>query len=94
LDTIEIEVQDLAERADEQRFAEAGNAFEQHMAAREHRDESAIDNFVVADDHFGHFTAHRGVGITKGLDLLFRVHLKNGMGLRRLPRDHSFRSSK
>ena len=50
LDAREVQVERLGERADEQRLAEAGHAFEQAVAADEQAGEHAVDDVVVADD--------------------------------------------
>ena len=74
LDAAEAEIEDFAERADEQRLAEAGHAFEQHMPAAKQRDEGALDDGFVADDDFADFGLERGVGVAEGLDLGFGAH--------------------
>ena len=51
LDAGEVEVERLGERADEQRLAEAGHAFEQAMAADEQAGQHAVHDLVVPHDH-------------------------------------------
>ncbi len=74
LDAVEGEIEHFAERADEQGFAQAGDAFEQDVAAGEHGDQCAFDDFLMADDHLADFVADGGIGLAKGLDLLFCAH--------------------
>ena len=74
LDTIERHVEHLAERADEERFAEAGHAFEQHVPAAEQCNEGAFDDGRVADNDFADLGLKRGVGVAEGLDLGFGAH--------------------
>jgi hypothetical protein len=50
LDPLEIEIEDVGERLDEQRFREARHAGDQAVAAGEQRDEHLIDDLVLADD--------------------------------------------
>ena len=50
LDPREREVEALRQRPDEQRLAEARDALEQDVPAREERDEHVVDDLVVADD--------------------------------------------
>ena len=74
LDAIERHVEYLAERADEERLAEAGHAFEQHMSAAEQSDEGVFDDGGVADDDFADLGLESGVGVAEGLDLGFGAH--------------------
>ena len=48
----------VAERAHEQRLGDAGNALEQHVAAREQGDEQAGHGAVLADDGLADLEAH------------------------------------
>jgi hypothetical protein len=74
LDAIERHVEHFAKRADEERLAEAGHAFEQHVPAAEQRDEGVLDDGGVADDDFADLGLERGVGVAEGLDLGFGAH--------------------
>ena len=51
LDAVEVEVEHLGQRADEERLAQARHALEQGMAADEQAGQDAVDDLVVADDH-------------------------------------------
>src|SRR5205085_8622694 len=51
LDSRERQLETLRQRLDQQRLAEAGHTFEQHVAARKHADKNVIDDLAVADDH-------------------------------------------
>ena len=51
LDAVEVQVERLGQRADQQRLAQAGHAFEQGVAADEQAGQHAVDDVVVADDH-------------------------------------------
>jgi hypothetical protein len=48
LDALEGAAQDLAERAHKQRLAEPRHALDQHVPAREDRDERVIDDLVLS----------------------------------------------
>ena len=50
LDALELHIENLADRADHQRFRQAGHADEQAMAAREDGGEDLLDDFGLADD--------------------------------------------
>ena len=50
LDARELQVQDVGQRVHEARLADAGNAFEQHVAAGEQARDGQVDDLVVADD--------------------------------------------
>src|SRR5581483_2239719 len=58
LDAIEVEIENLRERADEQRLREAGDADEQAVAAREKRGQHLFDDFVLSDDHLADLREH------------------------------------
>ena len=60
LDAAEVEVEDLAHRLDEFGLAEAGHAFEQNVAAAEHRGQRAFDDALLADDQLADFGAAIG----------------------------------
>src|SRR5260221_14499706 len=66
-------MQGFAERADEGGLAQAGDAFEQAVAAYEEAGEHAVDDFGMADDGLGDFSLHGAIvapeGIAGGLDL-------------------------
>ena len=53
LDAAKIQMQCVGQRADDQRLAEAGNAFEQHVPAGEQRDQHVVENLDLADDDLG-----------------------------------------
>ena len=74
LDAVERKLEDFAQRADEQRLAEAGHAFEQHMAASENGDQCPFDDRVVANDHLADFRSQRGESLAERLDLFFGGH--------------------
>ncbi len=71
LDARELEVERLGERAHQQRFAEAGHALEQAVAADEQAGENAVDDVVVADDDPANLLADRLVAGGKFLGLFF-----------------------
>ena len=50
LDARERQVQHVGERVDEARLADAGNALEQHVAAREQAGDREVHDLLVADD--------------------------------------------
>ena len=51
----ELQVHRFGKGAHEHGLAEAGHAFEQHVAAGEERDEHAFDDVLLADHHPPHF---------------------------------------
>ena len=61
LDAVELQVKRLRQRADEGRLAEAGDAFEQRVAADEEAGEDAVDDLLVADDGLGDLGLHGAV---------------------------------
>jgi len=50
LDPFEGQMQGLGDRTDHQRLGQARHAFQQCVAAREHRDQHLLDHFVLADE--------------------------------------------
>ena len=76
LDAAELAAEHAAQRADEQRLAQAGHAFDQHVAAGEQGDERAQHEFLLADvdvvdlgeDFFKYFTGGRlfAAGVDRG----------------------------
>ena len=50
LDALEVEVEDVGERLDQQRLRQAGHAGDQAVAAGEERDQHLLDDLVLADD--------------------------------------------
>ena len=50
LDPLELDVERLRERLDREGLGETGDALEQQVAAREQRDEHALEHRVLADD--------------------------------------------
>jgi hypothetical protein len=53
LHAAEIELQRLAQRAHQQRLAEAGDPFEQAVAAREQPDQQLLHHIALSDDRGG-----------------------------------------
>ena len=74
LNAVEAHVESFAESADEECFAEAGDAFEEDVTSAENGDEGAFDDGVVPDDHLADFIAQRRVGVAELLDLGFDCH--------------------
>ena len=50
LDALELEVEHLGQRGDEQRLGQAGHADDQAVAADEQRQQHLLDHVVLADD--------------------------------------------
>src|SRR5262249_34985986 len=59
LDALEGELQAVSQRADGERFGEAGDALEQDVAASEQADEEPVDHDALADDDTGDFAVKR-----------------------------------
>jgi hypothetical protein len=55
LNAIEGKIEHFTQRANEQSFTEAGNAFEEHMPAGEQRDQRAINDRFMANNRLGNF---------------------------------------
>ena len=66
LHTFEIQLQRRGQRADQQRFGDAGHALEQHVAAAQQCDHQSADDGVLADDCLGDLGPQRhqlGAGV-------------------------------
>ena len=68
---VEIQVEGFCQRADQERLAQAGHAFEQAMAAGEQARQYAVNDFVVADDYPVNLLADRRVAIDELAGTLF-----------------------
>ena len=68
LDARELQVQHVGERVHEARLADAGNAFEQHVAAGEERRDRAVDDVFVTDDAAPDFLGDAGEPLAKLID--------------------------
>ena len=77
LDALELEVEDLRERLDEERLGEAGRAGDEAVAAGEERDEELLDDFALADDDL----AQLGADARAAGDELFDGLLVGGGGV-------------
>ena len=60
LDAAEVEAEGLGDGSDEERFADARDAFEEDVARGEEGDEGLLDDLIVADDGFGDLLAEGG----------------------------------
>ena len=58
LDALELEIEDLGQRADDQRLGQAWHADQQAMAAGEDRGENLLDHGVLANDHLLQLALH------------------------------------
>ena len=67
----ELQLQRLAERAHQQRLAQARHAFEQAVAAGEQADQQLLDDGVLADDGLGDRGAQGAELGELGLDVGF-----------------------
>ncbi len=74
LNAAERQIEHFAQRADQKRLAQAGHAFEQHMAAREQRNQRPLDNGILADDHLAYFRAQAGIDGAEILYLILSAH--------------------
>ena len=59
LDAMEFGLDGGGERAHGERFGQAGNAFQQHVAVGEQADQQAVHQLFLADDHLADFVAQR-----------------------------------
>ena len=76
LDALELQVQRVGQRPDQQRLAQAGHAFEQHVAAGDQGGQRAVDDLLVADDHLADLAAQ---GVEVGAELVeLPLHLIRG----------------
>ena len=71
LDAREAQIERVGQRLDEQCLAQSGCALEQHMPAREHGREHAVDDVGVADDDLFHLRSQ----CSPGPDKLFHAIL-------------------
>jgi hypothetical protein len=65
-----LQVQDVGERMHEARLAHAGNALEQHVAARQQRRDCALDDLFVADDPLSNFLGDPREAFTELIDVM------------------------
>ena len=65
LHALRVERQGGGQRAHQQRLRDAGHALEQHVAAREQRDDQAADGRLLADDGLAHLRTDSGEAFTK-----------------------------
>ena len=63
LDPVELQIQHLGQRADQQRLRESRHTDEQAVSAREKCDEQMLDDGVLSDDDLGDFRAQAVVGL-------------------------------
>ena len=61
-------MQRAGQRADEKGLREARDAFQQRMAASEHRDQHLLDHVVLTNDNFGQLLADAGIGGSTAID--------------------------
>ena len=74
LDARIFQVQDARQRAQQRGLAQAGNAFEQHVAAGQQADQHAFDHVLLADDDFGDFAADGVQPVHRELECRFGSH--------------------
>ncbi len=55
LDALEVEIEDVGERLDQERLGEAGHAGDEAVAAGEQREQDLLDDLVLSDDHLPQF---------------------------------------
>ena len=55
LDALEVEIEDLGERLDQERLGEAGDAGDEAVAAGEQGEQDLLDDLVLSDDHLPQF---------------------------------------
>jgi hypothetical protein len=71
LDPGELQVQSIAERLDEQRLAQPGEAFEQRVPVGEQADQDVLHQLRLADECPGHFRLEAVEHVREGAELLF-----------------------
>ncbi len=77
LDPVELEIEHLRQRADEQRLREAGHADDQTVAADEQREQHLVDDVLLADDELAQLVLDAlaaGVHPVGQSDVLGRIH--------------------
>ena len=67
LDAVERAVDDVGDRPDEHRLAEAGHALEQHVAVREEPGQGLADQLALADDDLADLALDRRRPLGEGL---------------------------
>ncbi len=76
LKTLEVEVDGAGQRFERERLGQAGHAFEQDVAVGDERNEQAVDQMLLADNHAPHLLLQRA---HPGRSLLHRImHRLNG----------------
>jgi hypothetical protein len=68
LDALELAAEHAAERAHQQRLAEAGRPFEEHVAAGEHRQQRVLDDLLLPDERAAHLVADPREPLTQFFD--------------------------
>ena len=76
LNPLKLQMQRLGKRVDQGRFAQAGHAFQEHVAAAHHGQQHMLDDVVLADDELADFIADAVESRDEALDrfagLMFR----------------------
>ena len=65
LDTVEVEIEGLGERAHQKRLAESGDAFQEAMAADEEARQYPMDDLLMPHDHLADLFPHLPVTFPK-----------------------------
>ena len=68
LDTFEIEIQNVRQRANEQRLREARHARDQAVTAGEERHQHVVDDIVLSDDNLSQFVEDAFAAFSDALD--------------------------
>jgi hypothetical protein len=77
LNAVELEIEHLGERADEERLGEARDADDQAVAADEQRQQHLIDDIALADDELGQLffdALAAGIHLVGERDVFRRIH--------------------
>jgi hypothetical protein len=91
LNPLELEVEDLRDRAHEQRFGETRRARDQTVSSREQADQQLLDHVGLPDDHFRKLGLHTLPSPTQMFDHLLFLKIFFGV---RCHRAHSSRCTK
>ena len=75
LDTLEVQIQNARQRADHQRFGQAGHAFQQAMSTRKDGGEDLFDHFILTDDDLLQFFLHHFAMLAELLKHLSQIAL-------------------
>ena len=73
MNPLELQIENLRERADDQRLRQPRHADQQAMPARENRREDLLDHQILADDHLLQLALHEQPMLPKLLQHIAQI---------------------